>query len=422
MRPCEKGEIALNDDPTRRAFLQATTGAAAVALVPNLAALGSTLRLDAAVNVGVIGLGRQGRAILAEIQKIDGLSVKAVCDSDASRLSSGARRARGAETVAEYAAILDRSDIDAVFIATPTHRHRDLALAAIDAGKHVFCEAPMASTIDDCQAMAAAARTASTVFHVGMQGRSNPIYKLAFSFARSGSIRDMVGVRGQYHKKTSWRVPANDPTRARELNWRLDPEVSIGLAGEIGTQQFDVAHWFLNRYPVKVRGGGAIQMHDDGREIADTIACELVFENGSTMVYDATLANSYEGQYEQIMGTMGTMKLAWTAGWLFKEADAMTQGWEVYANRQQFHNEEGITLIADATQLAAQGRLKEGIGLPNAPLYYAIEDFLKSVSEGARVRCTADEGLRAAAVGILANQAVVAGSEVAIDPDLFKAG
>jgi hypothetical protein len=50
---------------------------------------------------------------------------------------------------------------------------------------------------------------------------------------------------------------------------------------------------------------------------------------------------------------------------MFKEADAPTQGWEVYANRQQFHNDEGITLIAGATKLAEQGKLKEGVGLPH---------------------------------------------------------
>ena len=68
-------------------------------------------------------------------------------------------------------------------------------------------------------------------------------------------------------------------------------------------------------------------------------------------------------------GSNASIKLAWTAGWMFKEADAPTQGWEVYANRQQYFNDEGITLIADATKLASQGKLKEGIGLQNDSIY-----------------------------------------------------
>jgi predicted dehydrogenase len=139
------------------------------------------------------------------------------------------------------------------------------------------------------------------------------------------------------------------------------------------------------------------------------------------LAYDATLCNSFDGQYEQLFGEMGTVKLAWNAGWLFKEADAPTQGWEVYAIREQFHDEQGITLIADATKLAAQNKLKEGVGLPNPPLWYALSDFLRSVLEGAPVVCTAEEGLRAAAVGILAGQAIETGAEVAIDESALKA-
>jgi hypothetical protein len=113
---------------------------------------------------------------------------------------------------------------------------------------------------------------------------------------------------------------------------------------------------------------------------------------------------------------MAAIKLVWTFGWMFKEADAPTQGWEVYANRQTFHNDEGITLIADATKLAAQGRLTQGVGLPNTPLYYALESFLKSVSEGAEVVCPVGDALRTTLVAIQAARAVREGAELAIDP------
>jgi hypothetical protein len=119
---------------------------------------------------------------------------------------------------------------------------------------------------------------------------------------------------------------------------------------------------------------------------------------------------------------MGTFKLAWNAGWLFKEADAPTQGWEVYANREQFHNDQGITLIADATKLAAQNKLKEGVGLPESPLYYAVADFLKSALEGKPVVCSAQEGYRAGVVAIAAHKALESGAEQTIGEDAFKAG
>ena len=394
---------------------------AAMAILPELA-YGSILRLEQPLRIGVIGIGRQGRSILAEALKIEGLEILAICDTDESRRNSGQRRVRGAKGYADPNEVLSQSDIDAVFIATPTHTHRAIAQAAIDAGKHVYCEAPMAHTIEDCQALAEAARKSDKVFHVGLLGRVNPVYTLAYSFMRSGSIRDFVSARAQYHKKTSWRVPAGDPMREKALNWKLDPGISLGLAGEQASHQMDVVNWFANQYPLSVRGAGSIQMWDDGRELADSISLEFEYPGGQRFLYDATLANSYEGEYEQICGTMGTIKLAWSHGWLFKEADAPTQGWEVYANRQQFHNDEGITLIADATQLAAQGKLKEGVGLQQPSLYYGVESFVKSVVEEERVRCPADVGMRAAIIGILAHQAVVSGETVAIPEELLRAG
>ena len=404
----------------RRTFLKTTTGAlGAMALVPDLALAAPRWRPGAKLDVALIGAGRQGRAILGELAKLEPVNVVGVCDVLDSRLSSGLRRVQGAEGFADYREMLKKKKPAAVFVATPSHLHVEPCVAALAAGAHVFCEGPLATTVEDCRTLAQAARDAGTKFHTGMQGRSNPIYALARSFLRSGAIRDLVSFRAQYHLKNSWRTPARNAADEAALNWKLDPAVSTGLIGEFGTHQFDVFHWFLNAYPTAVRGSGSIQMHADGRTLADTVQCELTFPGDRRLLYEATLANSFEGAYELFHGTMGAVKLSWTAGWLFKEADAPTQGWEVYANRQQFHNDQGITLIADATQLAAQDRLKEGVGLPEPPLYYAVSDFVTSVLEDQPVTCSADEGLRAAVVGILAEQAVRSGETIPIDPELF---
>ena len=403
----------------RRTFLKGAAGAAAVvAIQPEL--LGALPRRSAPISIGLIGAGRQGRALLGELAKFEDVTVAALCDVDPSRLRSAARRAPGAAQFETHGQLLDEARVDAVFVATPTHLHKAVAIDAIDAGKHVYCEGPLASTIADCADIARAAREAANVFQTGMQGRTNPIYKLARSFVRSGAIRDVVAMRAQWHDKNSWRSSASDPAREAALNWKLDPEVSLGLIGEMGTHQFDVMHWFTGKYPTSVRATGAVLAWKDGRKEPDTVNCEFTFPKGVKLSYDATLGNSFEGDHELFLGTMGSVKLTWTAGWLFKEADAPTQGWEVYANRQKFHNDEGITLIADATKLAAQGKLKAGIGLPNPPLYYAIESFLASIADGVPVACTAEEGLRAAAVAIQARKAMTTGTEVGIDERLFQ--
>ncbi len=405
----------------RRTFFKHTAGTlAAAAFLPDLT-LAAMPRGAAQVPIGVIGVGRQGRAAIGELQKFEQAKIVALCDVEDSRLQSGLRRASGTEGFADYRQMLDtRKEIEAVVIATPTHLHKEIAVAAVQAGKHVYCEAPIAHTVEDCRAIVQAARGSSKVFQAGLLARSNPIYKLARTFFRSDSVRDLVSLRGQHNQKSAWRSPASNPALEKALNWHLDPEVSLGLSGEMGTHQFDVFHWYLGRYPVSVRGSGAIRVHDDGRKMADTIWCSLTFDDGVVMLYEATLGSSFESRHEVLYGSNATIKLAWNAGWMFKEADAPTQGWEVYANRQQFHNDEGITLIADATKLAAQGKLKEGVGLPNSPLYYAMADFLVSVTEGRPAVCSAEEGLRATAVAIQCHRAVTTGETVTIDQDLLK--
>lgn len=410
------------NETDRRTFLTRSAGTlAGLTILPS-----SVFAFDfrrAGPRVALIGAGRQGRAIMGELEKIEGVELAAVCDVDDRRLEAGLRRTRDAEGFATVDQLFgEGGSFDAVFVATPTHTHRDVAEACIKAGQHVYCEAPLEATLDAAAALARSARNSGKIFHVGLDARSNPVYQLARSFFRSDSVRDLVNVAAQHHRKTSWRTPASDPARERSLNWVLDPGVSLGLAGEWGTHQFDTIAWFTGRYPSRVRGLGSIRLHDDGREMPDTIACQLVYDDGVVMSYDASLANSYGGRFETLFGTNAAIKLAETHAWMFKEADAPTQGWEVYANRQQFHNDEGITLIAGATKLAEQGKLREGVGLPNPPLYYAIGDFLKSVTEGAEVACSAEEGYRSTVIGIKTAEAVASGEEVRIEESDLRIG
>lgn len=407
-------------ESSRREFMIQTAGAlTAMALIPSIPAIAR--QQGDPLGVALVGAGRQGRSILGELGKLEGFRVVGVCDSDESRLASGLRRVQGAKGFADHRKMLDElPEASAVIVATPTHLHRPIAVDALQAGRHVYCEAPLSNTVEDCRAMVAAAQAApKLVFASGLEGRSNPIYKLARSFYRSDAVRDAVAIEAQQFQKTSWRFPASNPARENEVNWRLDPAVSLGLPGEEGVHQFDVALWFTDRLPASVTGGGSIRLWDDGRKMADTTFSTLRFDNGLFMHHQASLANSFGGRTETLRGTNATIRLAWTAAWMFKEADAPTQGWEVYANRQQFHNEEGITLIADATKLASQGKLKEGVGLPNPPLYYSLADFLASIRAGQPAVCTAPDGLRATVVAIHAAKAVATGEEQRIDPSLY---
>ena len=398
----------------RRGFLSAAAGSlAAMAVLPELG-LANVPSARAGVRVGVVGAGRHGRQVLAELSKVAGAEVVGLCDVDERRLRSGLRRTAGATGYASVDELV-AADLDAVVVATPTQTHLEVASKCMAAGKHTYVETPLAHTLEDCARMIEASQANDVITAGGSQGRCNPVYKLARGFYRTDSVRDLVSIRAQRNSNESWRTPSNDPAREKLLNWKLDPEVSIGLAGEWGSQQFDVVHWYTGEYPTRVRGHGSIRKHKDGRTIADTIATDLIFADGACMQYMATLANSYQDMHEVFFGTNAAIKLAWSHGWLFKEADAPTQGWEVYANREIFHKDEGITLIADATQLASQGKLQSGVGLPYTSLYYALADFVASIENGSTPACSIAEAARGTAVGIAANEAVVSGREVEVD-------
>lgn len=403
----------------RRTFLtHGATGLAAVALSPDLAALLPPRPAGKQVGIGLVGFGRQGRKILRELAKIEGCRVAAVCDTDGRRLKrAGQIAGDGAESFADAAAMLaDAKGVDAVVIATPTHKHLEVTLAAIEAGRAVYIETPLENTTERAGALAQAAASAGAPVAAGATARTNPVYKLARSFRRSGAIEDVVSVRAQWMDKTSWRTAAGDPVRDKALNWKLDQDVSLGLPGEMGCHAFDLLHWFCGIQPTAVTGGSAVVFHHDGRKVADTAHLSLSLPRGAHMTWEASLANSYDGELAVIRGTGGTFRLAETHAWLFKEADSPTQGWEVYAHREMVGKEQGIVLIADATKLAARSKLEEGIGLPHPPLYYALHAFVTAVAEGGEPGCTVVDALPATSVSVWAAHAARSGERIPLGP------
>lgn len=376
------------------------------------------------VRCGVIGTGFQGRALLTTLARLPGAPVAAICDAYEPSLKSAQEIAPQAKSYTDYRQMLDtEKELQAVFIATPSYRHREPALAAIQAGRHVYCEAPLAATVDDARAIALATKDAKSVFQVGMQQRANPVYQHAVKFV-SAALRNVAQVRTQWHRKQSWRRAAREPQRERELNWRLARATSTGLMGELGVHQIDVANWYLKKLPVAVSGFGGILQWRDGREVADTVQCLVEYPGDVRLVYDATLGNSFDGIYELFMGADGAILTREDRSWLFKEADAPMLGWEVYARTDKVGDETGIALVADATKYLEQGKNPAEAAAAAGPsgkdaLYYAVESFLNCVREGKKPACGPLEGMQAAVVAIKANEAVTTGSRVTIAKELL---
>lgn len=445
-------------DYTRRDFLKGGSFATLMAMLGGVELVAQANATEEAtqykttgakVKCAVIGLGTWGRELVNTLQRVPEAELAAVCDTYPSSLRRGGNLAPGAAQVDDYRKILDDKEIRAVVVATPTHTHRDIALAALAAGKHVYCEAPLAHTIEDARAIARAAVAANRqIFQPGLQTRADPHRLFLLPFMRSGAIGKSVVARAQWRKKQSWRATSPNPDREKELNWRLDKAISPGLIGELGIHQVDAVSWFFNSRPVAVTGFGSILHWRDGREVPDTIQAVFEYPDGARLLYDATLVNSFEADYEVYCGSDAAVMIRGPKAWMFKEADAPLLGWEVYASKEVFHKETGILLVAGASKVADTG---EAPGTrdpyPEGALYYAlrtflinsdqlgsaVEDFLASFDPNDKAALdeflkgvnrqpapTAKDGYEATVLALEANEAVLQGSKITLDPSWFE--
>jgi predicted dehydrogenase len=420
----------------------------------NTAEAGESESVKDPVKVAVIGLGAWGREIVSALLRLPEKQTRAygeivaLCDTYPKAMSRAARDIPNAKQVADYKAILEDKDIRAVVVATPTHQHKEIVLAAIKAGKHVYCEAPLANTIDDAREIAAAAKAAPyLVFQAGLQRRSDPERHFLVPFIRAGSLGQFVMTRAQWHNKTSWRAAATTPEREAAINWRLDKAVSTGLMGEVASHQIDQTSWFLNAYPVSVTGAGAVMFWKDGREVPDTVQALIEYPGGIYLNYDATLASSFDADYETLYGSEATVMLRGTKAWMFKEVDSRLFGFEVYCRKETFNDQTGIALVADASKSVPGEAKPDELPFAKTSLSNALDNFLLNANdliygeqeykdsygaddvEGLRDnlakkprRASAGclEGYRAAVIGIKANEAILTGQRVELKPEAYE--
>jgi len=384
----------------------------------------------APINCAVIGLGPQGKELMASLSKTGYMPVVAACDTYKSEawLKKATESAPNAAVIDDYRKILDDANIKAVFVATPSHKHKQIVLDAIAAGKHVYCEAPLAHTAEETIAIAKAGAASKAVFATGLQYRANKQHNHVRNFM--GDLKTAIGGRAQWHKRGTWMRGAPTDERQNELNWRVRRDTSPGLMGEVGIHQLDIASWFLNKLPVSVTAfGGTYAFGGDGMQVPDTVQCMIEYPGNIRFMYDATLVSSYSGAYEMFMGDRLSVLMRDQRAWMFKEGDSELLGWEVYAKKQPLSIGEenfgtGIMMVADATQLIAQGKAPSEVGtdITKTALYQSVDWFGKSINKNEKVKAGALEGLQATIVALKCNEAVLTGKPIAFEKAWFELG
>lgn len=278
------------------------------------------------IKVGVIGLGVMGGTHIGAYARAAAAgwacAVTAVCDEDAKRRAGdfpgAANLPTGAvafdpKSVRAYAdpteMFADR-EIDLIDICTPTDSHVDLAIAALRAGKHVYCEKPVGITPASIAELVKVARTSDRVFQVGQQLRSNRRMRQTVARIHEGVCGNVVMIKAQRH--------AGDdlPHDASSSDWFFDVSRSGDVIVEMSVHNLDICNWVAQDRPDSAAGyGGALIWPNDppGRTNMDGYTLGYEYRNGIKLSYTQTFFHPNgmpgNGQYWYVYGTSGGVDL-----------------------------------------------------------------------------------------------------------------
>jgi myo-inositol 2-dehydrogenase / D-chiro-inositol 1-dehydrogenase len=256
---------------TRRQFVRTSSAAAAITAMTPYWQTAATRAADAKNNrplIGAIGLGGQGTG---DANRARGYGdIVAVCDVQRQHAERAREQFGGkAEIYEDFRKLLDRKDVEAVTIGTPDHWHTAVALAALEAGKHVYCEKPLTLTIDEGKQLVAAVKRTGKVMQVGTQQRGDQynLFGRAVATVRSGQLGKLKKVTVQLPLSTSEGGPFPAKPVPDGLNWdywlgqapkadycperchfqfRWWYEYSGGICTDWGAHHMDVAQWALD--------------------------------------------------------------------------------------------------------------------------------------------------------------------------------
>jgi len=254
------------------------------------------------LKVGIAGLGRLGRRHAAMLaRQVAGAELVAACSPIADELSF-ARDALGvAHVFGDYEQMLAHPGLDAVFLVTPTTLHADQIIAGLKAGKHVFCEKPLALDLGDCRRVETEARHhPRRKVMIGFVRRFDPHYRDVHAKIGAGAIGRPFLVRSQC-------ADQNDP---EGFFVRFAP-TSGGILLDMSVHDIDAARWLLGAgNATRVYATGTIAIHDGLRacQDVDNAVAIIEFEGGSvaTLYASRTFAHGHESMTE-IVGTAGRL-------------------------------------------------------------------------------------------------------------------
>ncbi|HPA47542.1 MAG TPA: Gfo/Idh/MocA family oxidoreductase [bacterium] len=473
----------IHKHPSDRRDFMKTSGllAAAISLGAAPAITANAQDSGNLIQVGWIGTGSRGNHLLRKVVKLPNVKVTALCDLWPPNLASGVQYCAdpNIQTYQRYEEMLEKADIDCVVVTSPIHWHARHSIAAMKAGKYVFCEKTMALTIDEATEMVKVSEQTGKFLQVGLQRRYSPIYRKALSLiyneCRLGRI---TLIRCQWNRNMAWRrgymgedfPPGKEYDVVRECypdyehwwNWRFFWESSGGIMTELGSHQLDVASWVLGCHPSAVMGVGGKDYWLDDREIFDNVNViyefkiepndhnrKAFFSSEPTglaecrqgeealrklkedpyiakVVYTSIGANSHDGASEQIMGEWGTILLTTNRGVLFHEPSAPEMAWGDKAMSKAEQAARAAAVITSGAthnlSMAPQEDQGEPVGRPMAGMDFEdieLSEFFDCVRSGRKPYCDVVKGRNDAVMVLSANTAMLENRRIELGEDLY---
>ena len=362
------------------------------------------------LNVAIIGTKFMGKAhsnAWLNTPRFFDLPVKPVlkvaCGQNAAGAQAFAERWGWEETATDWRQVVARDDVDIVDISAPTDLHHDIAVAAAQAGKHIFCEKPFALTVEEAQGMYAAAQEAGIVHYLNHNYRRVPAVRLAKHLIEEGKIGRIFHWRGTYLQ--DWIVDPNFP-----LTWHLRADrAGAGPQYDLNSHMVDMARYlvgeinavtamtatFIKERPLPGAGaatftagaGGGAEM---GKVTVDDAAFMLAeFENGALGSFEASrfAPGRKNFGYFEIYGSNGSLVFnleRMNELQLFQRADpAYAQGFRtILATEGGQHD-----------YISAWWPPGHMIGYEHE-FHHAVVDFLQAIADGAQVEPNFYDGLR----------------------------
>jgi predicted dehydrogenase len=381
------------------------------------------------LNVAIIGCQFMGKAhtnAWANVSHFFDMDVKPVmkvaCDSNEAVLSAFAEKWGWQETETDWHKLIERDDIDIIDITTPPGIHKDIAVAAAKAGKHVFCEKPIALSLAEAEEMRDAAEAAGIVHYLNHEYRRCPAVALARQLIDEGCIGRIFHWRGAYLQ--DWLADPDFP-----LTWHLCKETAgSGAQAGINSHSVDLARFlvgemksvvamkttFIKERPLPGAGAGTFKADSSaGTEkgkvtVEDAISMVVEFENGAMGSFEAsTFAPGRKNyNYFEIYGDKGSI--------LF-DLERMNE-LQFFSREDPQHAQGFRTILATESchkYIANWWPPGHSIGFEHE-FHHGVVDFLKAIQEGSSVSPNFEDGVKGMQVLEAGLQAAETGTRVEI--------